>query len=77
MKREEVMTAGWMRQGVKRAIKERTEGRTSDEDLRNKQKEENCAIEKREREKVEAERGDRETERSKSVLTRLPLNFTN
>lgn len=77
MKREDVMTAGWMRQGVKRAIKERTEGRTSDEDLRNKQKEENCAIEKREREKVEAERGDRETERSKSVLTRLPLNFTN
>lgn len=77
MKREEVMTAGWMRQGVKRAIKERTEGRTSDEDLRNKQKEENCAIENREREKVEAERGDRETERSKSVLTRLPLNFTN
>lgn len=58
-------------------MKERTERRMSDEDLRKKQKEENCAIEKREREKVEAERGDRERERSKSVLTRLPLNFTN
>lgn len=58
-------------------MKERTEGRMSDEDLRKKQKEENCAIEKREREKVEAESGDRERERSKSVLTHLPLNFTN
>lgn len=37
----------------------------SDEDLRKKQKEENCAIEKWEREKVEAERGDREREEQK------------
>lgn len=41
----------------------------SDEDLRKKQKEENCAIEKWEREKVEAERGDRERERGAKVCS--------
>lgn len=53
-------------------MKERTEGRMSDEDLRKKQKEENCAIEKREREKVEAERGDREREREEQKCAHSP-----
>lgn len=52
-------------------MKERTEGRMSDEDLRKKQKEENCAIEKREREKVEAERG-RQREREEQKCAHSP-----